>query len=136
MAAWVLGPERLRNGREPSAVVTGSTCKVSPSTARDPDALTDLQIGIAYGVPNFATDEDLAFRREWRVNDADLAIRPSCPVVTLLRRARKAMVIRKLVMMPSGTLTARAVQMWTRIWGIGESTRSSAPKVKRRCRQW
>ena len=72
MAARVLGPERLRNGR-----TLGSRYRFDvqsqPVDRRDTDALTDPQIGISYGVPNLATDEDLALRCEWCVNNAGLS---------------------------------------------------------------
>ena len=71
MAARVLGPERLRNGRTLGSCY-GFDVQSQPVDRSDADALTDLQIGISYGVPNLATDEDLALRCEWRMNYACL----------------------------------------------------------------
>ena len=56
-------------------------------------------------------------------------IRPCTPVTTLLRRARRAMLIRNTVISPSGMLTASAVSRCTRISGMGASTSRSPPSV-------
>ena len=41
------------------------------------------------------------------------------------------MLIRKAVIIPSGMLTASAVARWTRISGMGASTRNRPPRVRR-----
>ena len=56
-------------------------------------------------------------------------INPCAPVTTLFRLALSAIDIRNAVITPSGMLTASAVRRWTRISGIGESTRSNPPSV-------
>ena len=44
---------------------------------------------------------------------------PCSPVTTLLRRARRASVIKKTLISPNGTATESAVHSWTRNSGMG-----------------